>query len=172
MDTRLNFDTIHLVEWLRVDDGRTGWEVFNEIEPIGLVSRPPVSVKYSRLSSRADMIALLRTVAADVQRHRTAPILHIETHGDSNGIGISDHDGLLWSDFMRELIPINEAMKVNLFVILAACEGVWGIQMLQPADRAAFRALIRERLFFIDRFPENDARFDAVTFEECSRPDF
>ena len=43
---------------------------------------------------------------------------------------------------MEELIPLNVLSRLNLFVVLAACEGVWGIKMLQPVRRAAYRMLI------------------------------
>jgi hypothetical protein len=43
---------------------------------------------------------------------------------------------------MNELIALNEHTRLNLLVILAACEGIWGLQMVQPVERAAHRALI------------------------------
>jgi hypothetical protein len=43
---------------------------------------------------------------------------------------------------MRELIPLNILTRLHLLVVLAACEGIWGIKMLQPSGRAAFRALL------------------------------
>jgi hypothetical protein len=42
---------------------------------------------------------------------------------------------------MQELIPLNQLTGLRLFVTLAACEGVWGMQMLQPTERSAFLAL-------------------------------
>ena len=44
---------------------------------------------------------------------------------------------------MEEFIPLNRMSGLHLIVVLAACEGIWGMKMLQPArGAAAFRALI------------------------------
>jgi hypothetical protein len=43
---------------------------------------------------------------------------------------------------MKALMPLNRATGVFLPVFLATCEGVWGIKMAQPADRAPFFALM------------------------------
>ena len=38
MDNRLTLGVVHIVEWLRPGDAKTGRELFGEIEPMGIVS--------------------------------------------------------------------------------------------------------------------------------------
>lgn len=139
---RIYFDRIHIIEWLRPDDMRTGWELFGEIEPLGIASKPQVPVTFQAVSTRQAFVDQLREIERQEREHPSGSIIHIETHGDSDGIGTGDDDGLLWPELMRELVPINLASGLNLIVFLAACEGIWGIQMTQPVERAAYLGLI------------------------------
>ena len=70
------------------------------------------------------------------------PLLQIETHGDLDGIGLTQDNGLTWPELMQALTPLNMATRVRLPVILSACHGIWGIKMAQPAERAPFVALL------------------------------
>lgn len=141
MDSSLYFGKIHILEWLPTGDLRTGWSLFNELEPIGLASTPRVDVSFVRIQSREEFIESLRTIAADFVNSGMLPLLHIETHGSQFGIG-SETDGLTWPELMSHLIPLNQLTGLRLWVFLAACEGIWGLKMAQPVERAAFLALL------------------------------
>jgi hypothetical protein len=145
VDNRLTLGVVHIVEWLRPGDIKTGRDLFDELEPLGIASRPEVPVTFSRAATRAEFIGLLRGFEEDFRATGRIPLLQIETHGDLDGIGPgpSANDGIVWPHLMEELIPLNRVTRLNLVVILAACEGIWGVQMLQPArGAAAFRGLI------------------------------
>ena len=143
MDNRLTFGVIHIVEWLPPGDLHTGRELFDELQPMGDLSRPPVDVDFRAVSTRTEFLELLQSFEAEFRRTGRIPVLHVETHGSADGIGASEEEGILWRELMDALIPLNRATAVNLVVILAACEGLWGIQMLQLDRRAAaFRGLI------------------------------
>ena len=143
MDNRLTLGTVYIIEWLRPGDGRPGEELFGEIEPLGLVSEPEMPCRFWKVSTREEFVRLIPIIEEEFKSTRRIPLLHVETHGDANGIGPSAQDGINWPDFMELLIPLNKLTGLNLVVLLAACEGFWGIQMLQPArEAAAFRGLI------------------------------
>jgi hypothetical protein len=166
MDTALNFNTVHIIEWLKSSDRRTGWNLYRELEPITPLV---VSLKYWSVLTRDEFIALLRSFVTDIRENGRLPILQIETHGNAQGIGISEEQSILWRNLMDELIPINEAMRLNLFVILACCEGVWGIQMLQPIERAAFRAMIGPNRTLTDNEVQKASiKFFQTMFEDRS----
>ena len=169
MDTRLKFDTLCIIEWLDASDRPTGKELADKLRPLCGALQPPVTVRFEAVASKDDFLAALKRLRDDVRDRSCTPVLHIETHGvkkhhnDDYAIGIGTSAGTVcWHQLMGELLPINVAMKVNLFVFLAACRGMWGIQMLQPTDRAAFRALIGP-----DTDMHEDRVFDAaLTFHE------
>lgn len=142
MDAQLLIGRIHVIEWLRPGDMKTGRELHGEIEPIGIVSRPQVPVSFREVHSREEFIEHLARIRSDLLHDRRAPLIHIETHGAPDGIGLGEGNEMLWTDLQRKLVPINETCGLRLVVILAACEGIWGIQMAQPVGRAPFLVLL------------------------------
>lgn len=142
MDDRLHFGKIYIIEWLSAGDAKTGWELFDELQPMGLMSNPRVDVSFERVRTRDDFIACIRTIQEDFRTTRRLPLLHIESHGCLDGICSSEGDEVCWPELMAELIPLNQLTQLRLFVVLAACEGFWGLQMAQPVGRAAFLALL------------------------------
>jgi len=142
MDNQMRIGVVHIVEWLRASDViRTGWDLFNELEPLGIMSKPSVPVDFHRIETRAEFLALLQRFEHDNRQSGRSPVLHIETHGGKDGI--EGDEGIKWPELMEALIPLNRLSRLNLVVILAACEGFYGVQMLQPDRRAAaFRGLI------------------------------
>src|SRR5215212_4251235 len=70
-------------------------------------------------------------------------LLYIEINGSIGGMGVLEQEGIAFLELMEEFIPLNRMSGLRLIVVLAACEGIWGMKMLQPArGAAAFRALI------------------------------
>lgn len=142
MDAALYFGKIYIIEWLAKGDAKTGWDLFGEVQPLGLMTKPRVDVQFTQVQSKAELIATIRGICDDFRITKKLPLLHIETHGFENGIGATRDDHILWPELMRELIPLNQLTQLRLWVVLAACEGWWGLKMAQPATRAAFLALL------------------------------
>jgi len=141
MDAKLYCGKIHIVEWLDPRDRRTGRDLFDEVEPMGLMAKPIVVP--------TEFIAHLRDIRADFRGTRKLPLLQLETHGvyadlaEKVPLGIgAGGEVVTWEQLMAELIPLNRMTGVRLFVNMASCGGLWGIKMLQPADRAAFMAIL------------------------------
>ena len=44
MDPSLYFGKIYIIEWLAAGDAKTGWELYDDLQPIGLVSTPQIDV--------------------------------------------------------------------------------------------------------------------------------
>jgi hypothetical protein len=88
MSNKLWMGAMHIVEWLRDDDRiRTGWDLYNELEPIGITYRPPFAVRFHPVKGRAEFMAALDQVQEEPLRTNRVPLLHIETHGSGDGIG-------------------------------------------------------------------------------------
>ena len=142
MDASLYFGKIYIVAWLAKSDAKTDWELFDELQPKGLMSSPRVDVSFARVQNKAEFIANIRSIGEDFRTTGQLPLLHVEAHGFQDGIGSTSGDEILWPELMAELIPLNQLTHLRLWVVLAACEGVWGIKMAQPVTRAAFLALL------------------------------
>lgn len=131
------------VEWLRPGEMKTGRDLFEEVEPMGIASTPPIGVQYRQVWTRAEFLAALREIENEFRATGMLPLLHIETHGSIGGIGVSEQEGIAFAELMEEFIRLNRLSGLHLIVVLAACEGILGMKMLQPArGAAAFRALI------------------------------
>ena len=116
--------------------GRTARDGFVAAVPFG----------FNRIASRAEFLERLQLFEEEFRATKRRPVLHIETHGSEEGIGVSDEEELLWPELMEALILFNRATRLNLVVVLAACHGAWAVKMLQPDRRAAaFRGLDARR---------------------------
>lgn len=141
-DNRIYFDTVHIIEALRPDDCRTGRLLFEDLEPLAITARPVVTARFWSVQTREEFLEQLRSIAHDSRTHGHFPLLHIEAHGSREGIQVSSGELLTWLEFKDELTAINEISRLNLLVILAACEGAHLLSIIQPTDRAPVRALI------------------------------
>src|SRR5213593_4565089 len=149
MENRLSFGRIHIIEWLwklnpetEEPDRRTGTEVYRAAKQIIAESGTRMDLILHRVSSRSTFLARLKRIEEDFRTTRRIPLLQIETHGDADGVGLTEENGLTWPELMQALTPLNMATGVRLPVILSACHGIWGIKMAQPVERAPFLALI------------------------------
>jgi hypothetical protein len=74
------------------------------------------------------------------------PVLHLESHGDENGLGGPDGAGgkevLSWDELTDPLQELNLMTRCNLVVVVAACIGFAGIMALVRGPRAPAIALI------------------------------
>ena len=138
----LAFNIVHIIESLRPGDHHTGRRLYDDLAPLADASTPPVKARYNPVQSRTEFLALLESIAIDARRYSHLPILHLEAHGSSTGIQVTSGECLTWTEFKDELIAINEITKLNLLVILAACEGASLLQTITPLDRAPWCIMI------------------------------
>lgn len=117
----------------RLFDDMTGWaEVAEE---------PPTPVRVS-LANANELPALLGQCADAVRTHPYVPLLHIECHGHDEGLQFADGSTLSWRDLKLHLVALNEATKLNLVVIIAACFGGSIARISGADDRAPFWGFI------------------------------
>ncbi|OFV90720.1 MAG: hypothetical protein A3H28_11430 [Acidobacteria bacterium RIFCSPLOWO2_02_FULL_61_28] len=141
-DHKLYFKTIHVIESLKSGDYHTGRRLFEDLEPLAIANSPVVTAHFWSVQTREEFLARLRLIADDSRTHGQSPVLHIETHGSPDGIQVSSGECLTWLDLKAELTAINETSRLNLLVVLAACDGAKLYQIIQPTDRAPVFAVI------------------------------
>jgi hypothetical protein len=142
MDNRLVIGRVHIVEWLNTGDDDTGRKLFDELQQIGAVSEPKVEVDFHRIDTAGHLLGLLMAFTEQYRTEKRTPILHLETHGNQDGIGAGGQS-VAWRDLAEVLVPLNRLTGLNLVVVLAACWGFYGTSMLRPSfGPAPFRGLI------------------------------
>jgi hypothetical protein len=191
MESRISFGKIHIIEWLwKVNpktgqpDRRTGRETYSELIALLAATGSRMQVVLHRVGSRAAFLSRLKRIEQDFHASRKVPLLQIETHGDDDGIGLTDEDGLSWPELMKALTPLNMATGLRLSVVLASCHGIWGIKMAQPIERAPFLALLGPnrqvspgevvrgmRAFYRGVFEHNDGNRAMRMLNEIVDPD-
>jgi hypothetical protein len=63
-------------------------------------------------------------------------ILHLSSHGGSEGLQLSSQATVPWRDLRTLLIPINQVLKGGLLLSISACEGYQGCRMAMQQDNA------------------------------------
>ena len=142
MDATIYFGKIYIIEWLDPEDAKTGRELREMLEDLLPALAPKVKLAFKRVKTREESLGYLRSIKDDFRATRLLPLLHVETHGNLYGIGPEGQEPLPWEEFVPELTALNQLTQLRLFFVLAACEGIWAMKMLQPTDRAAFLALL------------------------------
>ena len=102
-----------------------------------IAGEAPSIVRRSLVNSE-ELPALLRECAEAARKNPYVPMLHIECHGHGEGLEFADGSTMSWRDLKPELIALNEATKLNLVIIVAACFGGDIARISGADDRAPF----------------------------------
>lgn len=168
---RLYFSSVKIIESLKPDEQRTGWNLFEELQPIGLMSKPQVTCEFTSLQTVGELRQRLAEIRDEVRTTGRVPILQLETHGNRDGIGLANDDFVPWPVLRPWLTEINEATRLNLFVLLSACHGADLVQVVQPSERAAVLALIGpKRVMYPPELQKASIAFYRTMFEKLDAP--
>ena len=168
---RLYFGSVKIIESLEPHERPTGWNLFNELQPIGLMSKPRVTCEYTALQTAAELRARLAEIRDEVKATGRTPILQLETHGSPDGVALGSGDFVPWPVLRPWLTEINAATRLNLFVLLSACHGRDLVQVVQPAERAAVLALIGpKRVMYPEELEKASIAFYRTLFEKMDAP--
>lgn len=73
--------TLWIVEWLGENDRKTGLELFEWAE-----KRRPGWARYQSASSSQELVGAIKAAETFARRNQAKPILHIEAHGNDDGL--------------------------------------------------------------------------------------
>lgn len=132
---------IWIIESLRPGDLTTGTLLANEILKRDVAIKKGLQVKLRTPKNVKEFNDCLNDVlqSAAAGCHT---ILHIEAHGDENGLQLANNDLIDWPDLSLPLAEINEVMKGWLVVTVAACSGGHMARTVLNTTRAPFLALV------------------------------
>lgn len=109
-----------------------------------------VNVTYCPIRSRDELENLFYLIDKDINygfrrvlgRGSKKPILHIEAHGDQNGLELTNGEICPWPVFADWCRQINRPMLNNLLVVLAVCQGFKSILDVQMNTITPYWGLI------------------------------
>lgn len=114
---------IVVIESLREDDWKTGRLLREDIEVVALPYGNRLEVHYKTARNADELAFFLEELAGYVRLSGRAPCLHIQCHGDADGLQLTDGSRMLWNRLKPLLVDINIASRMNLFLVLACCYG-------------------------------------------------
>jgi len=133
--------SVWIIEWLPPADQRTGLDLHEWIQK----KRPKWS-HYSECSRKKEVLSSIERATILANKNNMIPVLHIEAHGDQDGLGCHDGNGqielLSWDELTGPLQELNLATGCNLVFVVAACIGFAGIQALVRGPRAPAVAVV------------------------------
>ena len=130
----LAITSVVVVQSLRERDHPTGTNLFENTIAPALFQKDMLGELYVVSTRRQFVGALHRTL--QLARVGHAPILHLETHGDVEGLQLTSREILEWAELAPLLSEINQACRMNLLVVAAACHGWFLGTVLKPTDRS------------------------------------
>lgn len=136
---------IVIIESIPDGQPKTGKYLHEALKAAALNNSRPITVEHYPLSSRTELFGLLAQLRADAVLKGDLPLLHLEAHGNDDGLELANGDFVLFAQLYEHLQPINVATQLNMFVSVAACEGVSFGKMLIPTERAPFLNLLGPR---------------------------
>jgi len=89
------------------------------------------------------------------------PLLHLSTHGNQDGIELTDKTFIKWDELKKYLEPINNSLNQNLCFGISSCSGFMACKMaMNYSMRLPFFALVGPT----KEIPINDVTKAFVTF--------
>lgn len=120
---------------------KTGEMLFDDLIVI-LTDKISVGSELICVNSKTEFLKCLEDIHAEVLQYDKYPFIHIETHGNVNGLEFSNGDFIEWADLSEEMQKINIATKNNLVIILASCSGANLFQVISEFERSPFYLLL------------------------------
>lgn len=138
---QINTTNVWIVEWLQDTERRTGTELHAWLEAKRRGWAHLVVCK-----QRADVFSAIQEATAFARRHNARPILHIEAHGNEDGLEGPTIDGgpnfITWDEITPHLRELNFATSCNLILVCAACKGIASMLSASSGDRIPCVAVI------------------------------
>lgn len=138
----MRFNQILIVDSIPGGERNTARELQQDVALRAQVYQPAPQILYERVESADEFLALLRTLAGAVGASGNIPVLHVECHGNNDGLAFADDSFATWADLKAPLTDLNEATRMNLLVVVSACDGSALTHTLGLTDRAPLHGLI------------------------------
>src|SRR5215469_5840914 len=133
---------IAVIESLRESDWKTGRLIREDLEVVALPYENNLQVHYKTARNADELEFLLRELEAYVKLSGRAPCLHIQCHGDADGLQLTDGSRMLWGRLKPLLVNINLASRINLFLVLACCYGGYFAAECRYHERVPFAYIL------------------------------
>jgi len=142
MDSGTSFHKLWVIESLPAGDLKTGQHLVENQLRQAKHRHPDLAVAFTQPDTKDALLHVLATIRDEARQKGLGPMIHFECHGSRDGLQTASGEFIPWEDLRQLLIEINHACRVNLVIVLAACNGAHLIKVASKLDRAPFWAII------------------------------
>lgn len=137
-----NFNATYVFNSLRVNERDTAEELFNDVIKVRGYQLPELSTHLIDVPDRDTLFAELGKINTKCKNEGECPIIHLEMHGNKQGVGMRSGEFVMWADLKGALTNINISCNLNLFITLAVCKGSYLMQLINPLEPAPFWGIV------------------------------
>lgn len=136
------FNKVYVIQALKKGEFQTGRRLYVEIIKPGSLSDTDLHTEFFESETAKEFIKILDLIREDAARFDFGPLLHIEAHGNPDGLVMPTGEMVEWETIVPVLVSINRHCRFNLLLILAACRAGYFIKKLIPPNPAPVWSLI------------------------------
>lgn len=137
---RLN--KILIVDSIPIGEINTAANLFQRMKEVVKLETTSSGIQLARIESANEFLEILEQCRCLAVSDDISPLLHIECHGDEDGLQFADGSLLDWPELRLPFVELNLATKLNLMVVVAACSGAAIAKMVSVGERAPFWGMI------------------------------
>jgi hypothetical protein len=139
---RFKFAKILIIESIPVGQFASGKSLYEMIEPQLKHYERPITCKYVSVESRKEFRKAIEKAGKEAREEGRIPLLHIECHGNDDGLELTNGDRIEWPLLRQLLYPLNRMTMLNMFVCISACWGAYLLKEFVPTEPAPFFGLL------------------------------
>ncbi|OFY19967.1 MAG: hypothetical protein A2W98_13360 [Bacteroidetes bacterium GWF2_33_38] len=98
-------------------------------------------ITINKINNKGDLIKYFDKLQESVNNFEVNPWIHIEAHGNTDGVKIGSSDFITWEELLDLLREINIKLLNTLIVVLSMCYGVFAAIKVDFSKRAPFNLL-------------------------------
>jgi len=136
------FYRVHILQSLPEGEWNTGLHLLRFLENL---PNTHGHLQFGRVRTKQDMFGALRQIKSTLLATGQIPLVHLEAHGNSDGLRLSSGEFVEWHELRASLTDINITCQMNLFVALSACSGESLVSMVRLSEPAPFWGCIGPR---------------------------
>jgi hypothetical protein len=128
------------------DGERTGHTLYNDVikRRIDLMQRESIKMTHAFFNTptKEALIDTLRYINANASYVPGGILIHLEMHGNMDGLGLTDSSHITWKELVELLRPINIGTCNKLFLTMATCYGRYLYLGVVPYKKSPYSGFI------------------------------
>lgn len=135
------FNRILILDSIPLGEFPSARHLRDDLQTLAIAVAPSPKVDYQRIETLPELRASLES-CVDAAKVGVKTLIHLECHGHFDGFELSDGTVHPWATLKPALVALNIALKLELILVIAACEGGAFATAVTMSDRAPFWGLI------------------------------